>query len=291
MIEHTVRIGNRTLGNDHPCFIVAEIGINHNGNLEIAKKLIDIACEAGCDAVKFQKRDPESSVPDHMRNVMRETPWGLLSYLEYKRKIELGLREYSAIDSYCRKKKIMWFVSFWDEVSFETMERFDLPAYKIPSAKLNDGELIRLVRGGGSPVILSTGMSLIGDIDKAVKILNRRKCVLMQATSAYPCPNEEVNLSMIKILRDRYHTLVGYSGHELGIQISVAAKALGACCIERHITLDRAMWGSDQSASLEPQGIKRLVRDIRIIEQAMGDGIKRLEPSEKTVLQRLRPRV
>jgi N-acetylneuraminate synthase len=283
-----IRVGDQSIGEGHPVFIAAEIGINHNGDLNIAKRLIDVAVMAGCNAVKFQKRTPEKAVPSDYQNVMRETPWGLISYLDYRRKVEFGLDEYREIDRYCRERGIAWFASCWDEDSVNFIEQFTPPCYKIASASLTDASLLRKVHTTGRTIILSTGMSTIDEIDQAVAILGCENLVLAHSTSTYPCPPSELNLRMIPALRSRFHCPVGYSGHEVGLQTTYAAVTLGAAFVERHITLDRAMWGSDQAASIEPSGLIRLVRDIRVIEQALGDGIKRVYDSEMKARQRLR---
>lgn len=269
-------------------FIIGEIGINHNGNLETAKRLMDAAAEAGCNAVKFQKRTPELCVPAEQRDLIRETPWGRMTYLEYRRRVEFGLAEYEEIARYARAKGLIWFASSWDAESLAFMERFDPPCHKIASACLTDADLVRRHKDTGRPLLVSTGMSTMAQIDEAMAILGRERVVLMHTTSTYPCKPEELNLRMIGTLRDRYGVPVGYSGHEVGLQTTVAAVALGACAVERHITLDQAMWGSDQAASVEPHGMARLVRDIRIVESALGDGVKRVYESEVPVMQRLR---
>ncbi|MCA1906391.1 MAG: N-acetylneuraminate synthase family protein [Desulfarculus sp.] len=283
-----VRIGPKSVGPGQPVFIIAEIGINHNGDLELAKRLIDLALEAGCDAVKFQKRTPELCVPDAYRNVVRETPWGLMSYLDYRRRVEFGRDEYREIDRYCHQKGILWFASCWDTESVDFMAQFDTPCFKVASACLTDHELLAKVRQTGKPVVLSTGMSTMEEVDQAVEGLGRERLVITHCTSTYPCPPEELNLRMIQTLRQRFECPVGYSGHEVGLSPTLAAVVLGACLVERHITLDRAMWGSDQAASVERQGMIRLVRDIRQIEIALGDGVKRIYPSEAQARQRLR---
>jgi N-acetylneuraminate synthase len=283
-----VRIGRRLVGDGHPCFIVAEIGINHNGDVEIAKKLIDIAEAAGCDAVKFQKRTPELCVPAAQRNMMRETPWGYITYMAYREKVELGVAQYEEIDQYCRENDIMWFASCWDEPSAEFVKQFGVPCYKIASANLTDDDLLRHTRSVGKPILLSTGMSELHEIDHAVETLGSDELVLLHAVSTYPAFYEELNLRVIVSLRERYQVPVGYSGHETGLASSVAAVALGACVIERHITLDRSMWGSDQAASLEPTGLTRLVRDIRLIEKSMGTGVKKVIARELPMIARLR---
>lgn len=269
-------------------YIIAEIGINHNGSIDIAKKLIDAASLAGCNAVKFQKRTPELCVPLEQRNVRRETPWGLMSYMEYRERVEFGQKEYAEIDQYCRDKGIDWFVSAWDIPSVDFIEQFDPVCYKVASACITDHALLRHTAATGRTVILSTGMSTMEQIREAVSFFERDKLILAHSTSAYPCKPEELNLRMIPTLQNEFGVPVGYSGHEVGLQTTYAAVVLGACLIERHITLDRAMWGSDQAASIEPQGFMRLVRDIRIIEQALGDGVKRVYESERPLIARLR---
>jgi N-acetylneuraminate synthase len=283
-----IEIGGRPVGDGYPVYIIAEIGINHNGDLENAKKLIDAAALAGCDAVKFQKRTPELCVPEGQREVMRDTPWGLMTYLEYRQRIEFGLTEYGEIDRYCKEKNITWFASCWDEPSVDFIEQLEPACYKIASASLTDDGLLQHVNSKGRPIILSTGMSSLEEIRHAVSILNQNRLLIAHSTSSYPCKPEELNLRMIKALREEFNCPIGYSGHEVGLQTTYAAVVLGACFVERHITLDRAMWGSDQAASVEPWGYMRLVRDIRVIERALGDGAKKVYDSEKAMLHRLR---
>ncbi|HEY5670644.1 MAG TPA: N-acetylneuraminate synthase family protein [Anaerolineales bacterium] len=285
-----VKIGDRWVGEGHPVFIIAEIGINHNGNLHIAKRLVDVAFMAGCDGVKFQKRTPEKAVPPEFQNVMRETPWGIISYLEYRRMVEFGFKEYDDIDQYCKEKGIIWFASCWDEDSVDFIEQFSPPCYKIASASLTDIPLLEKVKSTGRPVILSTGMSTLEEIAASVELLGTEHLLIAHSTSTYPCPPEELNLRMIETLRERFDCPIGYSGHEVGLQTTYAAVTLGAAFVERHITLDRAMWGSDQAASVEPGGMIRLVRDIRVIERALGDGQKRVYDSELKAREKLRRR-
>ena len=284
----TRKIGARFVGAGQPAYVIAEIGINHNGDLAIAKKLIDAAALAGCDAVKFQKRTPDLCVPPEQKNLIRETPWGLVSYLDYRHRVELGENEYREIDRYCREKGIAWFASCWDEPSVDFIERFDPVCYKVASASLTDATMLAKLRATGRPLILSTGMSTMEEIRGAVARLDLDRLLLAHATSSYPCRPEQLNLRMIQTLQREFLCPVGYSGHEVGLQTTCAAVALGACLVERHITLDRAMWGSDQAASLEPSGIHRLVRDIRLVEIAQGDGVKRVFEREIPVLQKLR---
>ncbi|MEJ5241428.1 MAG: N-acetylneuraminate synthase family protein [Anaerolineales bacterium] len=284
-----VKLGNRWVGDGHPTYIIAELGINHNGDLEIAKAMIDAAVHAGVDAVKFQKRTPEVCTPPEQQKQMRETPWGYITYLEYRYKVEFGLEEYREIDRYCKEKGIPWFASVWDEPSVDFMEQFDTPAYKIPSAALTDHNLLRYVRRTGRPIILSTGMSTMEQIRRAVDVLGTENLIITHCTSTYPCEPEELNLRMIQTLRNEFPNVpIGYSGHEVGLVPSAVAVALGACLVERHLTLDRAMWGSDQAASVEPGGFERLVKYIRVTEAALGDGIKRVYESEKPSLRKLR---
>jgi N-acetylneuraminate synthase len=283
-----VTIGGQPVGEGHPVYVIAEIGLNHNGEVKIAKQLIDAAALAGCNAVKFQKRTPELCVPPEQRNVMRETPWGTMTYMDYRYRVEFGEEQFAEIDRYCKSKEIAWFASCWDEPSVDLIERFDPPCYKVASASLTDDELLKHTAATGKPVIISTGMSTIEEIDHGVSLLNFNKLLIAHATSTYPCRPEELNLRMIGTLKARYNSPIGYSGHEVGLQTTLAAATLGACFVERHITLDRAMWGSDQAASVEPAGFQRLVRDIRVIEKAMGDGVKRVYDSEVPIRQKLR---
>ena len=284
-----IMLGKRLVGDGHPAFIVAEIGINHNGNLAIAKQMIDAAVHAGADAVKFQKRTPEICTPPEQQKQMRETPWGYITYLDYRQKVEFGEAEYREIDQYCREKGIPWLVSVWDEQAVDFMEGFDTPAYKIPSASLTDHNLLRHVRRTGKPVIMSTGMSTMQQIRESVNVIGMKDLVIMHCTSTYPCEPEELNLRMIETMRTEFpDNPIGYSGHEVGLVPSAVAVALGACIVERHLTLDRAMWGSDQAASVEPGGFERLVKYIRVSEASLGDGVKKVYESEKLSLKRLR---
>ena len=287
-MARAIEIGGKPVGESHPVYVIAEIGINHNGDMSVAKRLIDVAVGTGCDAVKFQKRTPEVSVPPEQRDVMRETPWGTMTYLEYRHRVEFGESEYTEIDSYCREKGIAWFASPWDGPSVDFLEAFSPVCYKIASACLTDDELLRHVRSMGRPTMLSTGMSTIEQIRHAVGILDADRTMIAHCTSSYPCKPEELNLRMIQTLAREFDCPIGYSGHEVGLQTTVATIALGACFVERHITLDRAMWGSDQAASVEPQGLARLVRDVRVVERAMGDGVKRVYDSELPIMEKLR---
>jgi len=287
-MSKTVQLGKRTVGEGAPCFIIGEIGINHNGDIEIAKKLISVAAHAGADAVKFQKRTPELAVPPDQRDILRETPWGVMTYMDYRYKVEFGEAEYAEIDSYCKQMGIDWFVSPWDEPSVDFIEKFAPVTYKVASASLTDISLLKKINATGRPVILSSGMSTMEQIEEGVKQIDPDKVLLAHSTSSYPCKPAELNLRMIETLKAKYDFPIGYSGHEVGLQTTSAAVLLGASFVERHITLDRAMWGSDQAASVEPPGLIRLVRDIRELEEALGDGVKKVYDSELPGLKKLR---
>ncbi|MEY9214388.1 N-acetylneuraminate synthase family protein [Thermobifida halotolerans] len=283
-----VAIGDLLVGPGQPTYVIGEIGINHNGDVDIARQLIEVAAEAGCHAVKFQKRTPEICVPKEQQSKIRQTPWGEMTYLEYKHRVEFGRDEYTEIAKICDDHGLHWFASPWDVPSVEFLESFDVVTHKVASASITDHELLRALAATGKPIILSTGMSTIEEIDAAVELFDRDKLIIMHSTSTYPMPEEEANLRTIQTLQERYGVPVGYSGHERGLQISLAAVTLGAVAVERHITLDRAMWGSDHAASLEPTGLQHLVRDIRVIEKALGDGVKRVFPGEEEPRKRLR---
>lgn len=284
---NNISFGNRKVGNGHPCYIIAEIGINHNGDIEIAKKLIDLAKVAGCDAVKFQKRTVDVVYSAEELAKPRESPYGDTNG-DLKYGLEFELEEYQEIDRYCKEKKIDWFASCWDEGSVDFIDKFDVPCYKVASASLTDDELMRHTRSKGRPIILSTGMSTLEQVDHVVEIFDKNDLAILHTTSTYPANYDELNLSVIPMLIERYGVPVGYSGHETGIPTSVAAVALGACIVERHITIDRTMWGSDHAASLGPSGILQMMRDIRLLEMAMGDGIKRVIEREKPIMKKLR---
>ncbi len=287
-MSRTIEIAGRRVGSGEPAFVIAEIGINHNGDLGVAKMLVDAAKVAGCDAVKFQKRTPELCVPPDQKDLLRETPWGLITYMDYRYRVEFGKDEYREIDQYCRERDIIWFASVWDEGSVDFLEAFDPPCLKIPSAALTDHQLLRHARATGRPVILSTGMSTMEQIRAAVDTLGTKDLLITHCTSAYPSTPDELNLRVIASLQKKFDCPIGYSGHEVGLQTTYAAVLQGACLVERHITLDRAMWGSDQAASVEPSGFMRLVRDIRTIERALGDGVKKVYESELPIMKKLR---
>ena len=282
-----IRIGSKLVGSGKPCYVIAEIGINHNGDIDLAKRLINVASGAGCDAVKFQKRTIDVVYTSEELAKPRESPFGMTNG-DLKRGLEFGQEEYEEIDRYCREVKIEWFASCWDEASVDFIAQFKVPCFKIASASLTDDNLLRHTRAVGKPIILSTGMSTINEVDHAVEVLGKQNLILLHACSTYPAFYDELNLHVINVLLERYGVPVGYSGHETGLPSSVAAAVLGACIIERHITLDRSMWGSDHAASLEPNGITRLIRDVRLIEKSMGDGVKRVLEREQPIIKKLR---
>ena len=271
-------------------FLIAEIGINHNGSLNLAKKLIDLAKENGFNAVKFQKRNPNISTPEDQKNKLRITPWGEISYLEYKKKIEFGKKEFDEINRYCKKKKIIWFPSAWDLDSQKFLKKYKLKYNKIASAMLTNHKLLEEVSKERKMTLISTGMSYIKDIARCIKIFKKNKCkfILMHCVSTYPCPIEKLNLNMIITLRNKFKCEVGYSGHESEVSPSILAYFLGARYIERHITLDRSMWGTDQSASLSGSGMKNLSDILLKLPKVLGDGIKKISPEEKNLLSKFK---
>jgi len=285
----TISIGSNLVGTGHPVYVIAEIGLNHNGSVELAKQMIDVAAEAGAQAVKFQKRTPEISTPEHMKSVMRETPWGTMTYLDYRYRVEFDREQYIEVGDHATLRGLDWFASPWDEPAVAFLEDLNVVAHKVASASVTDIGMLRALAATGKPVILSTGMSTMDQIDAAVHELAGSPLIVLHATSSYPMPSEEANLRMIPTLAARFPELpIGYSGHERELQISLAAVALGATVVERHLTLDRGMWGSDHSASLEPADFSQLVRDIRVLEEALGDGVKRVFPGELAPLAKLR---
>jgi len=282
-----VKIGNKIIGEGEQVFVIAEIGINHNGDINIAKKLIDEAIVAGCDAVKFQKRTIEIVYTPEELEKPRENPFGSTNG-DLKRGLEFGEKEYEEINRYCKEKDIIWFASPWDIKSVDFLEKFNVPCYKIASASLTDDELLRYIKSKGKPIILSTGMSSVEQIKRAVEIIGEDNLIILHCTSTYPSADEELNLKVISWLKENFNCPIGYSGHEVGVYSSLVSAVLGTCVVERHITLDRAMWGSDQAASLEPNGLNRLVRDIRLLPVWFGDGEKIVYESEKPIIQKLR---
>ena len=271
-------------------FVIAEAGINHNGDIAIAKRLIDMAKASGCDAVKFQKRTPEVCVPEAMRNIMRETPWGDMTYFDYKKKIEFGSEEYDEIDAYCIEVGISWSASAWDIPCLEFLDKYDLPFHKIASALATYLPFIKRVAEDGRLTYASTGMCTWEQIDQLVQVFSDANCplVLMHTISTYPADESQLNLRMISTLAERYRLPIGYSGHEPSVSPSITAAALGAVAIERHITLDRSMWGTDHSASLEPSGLNYLVGALRKIPSSLGDGVRRVVPGEADIAKKMR---
>jgi N-acetylneuraminate synthase len=287
----TINIDGLLIGDYQPVYMIAEVGINHNGDLQIAKKLIDAASATNWDCVKFQKRTPELCVPDHQKGVMRDTPWGRIAYLEYRYKVEFEQEQYNYIDKYCKEKPIAWTASIWDLKSLEFLLQYNIPFIKVPSAKLTEHEFLIESSITGKPVILSTGMSTVEEIDSAVNVLEKNSkgnYILMHANSSYPAPTAELNLRVINFLRERYGCLVGYSGHEYDLEPSVIAASLGACVIERHVTLDHNMWGSDQAASLEVHAMDMLLKRIKDVNLFLGDGTKKITEKEMEVRMKLR---
>lgn len=282
-----VTLGEREIGPGRPCFFLAEIGINHNGSVETAKKLVAAAMLAGCEAVKFQKRTVDVVYSPDELSAARESPFGTTNG-DLKRGLEFGAQEYASIRDHCSASDIMWLASCWDEEAVDFIDQFDPPAYKVASASLTDDRLLEHTRSKGKPVIISTGMSSLAEIDHAVEVLGRDDLIVLHCTSTYPSSIDELNLRCIDSLAKRFAVPIGYSGHEVGLATSIAAVVLGASLVERHITLDRAMWGSDQAASVEPHGFARLVRDARSCEKAMGDGVKCVYESEIPIARKLR---
>lgn len=289
MNKRETMVGGRLIGNGHPCFVIGEIGINHNGSIDIAKKIIEGAKSAGCDAVKFQKRTPEICTPKDQWYIERDTPWGRMTYIDYRYKVEFGIDQYSEIDKYCKEIGIIWFASCWDEAAVDFIEQFNPPLYKTASASLTDHDLLVKHKNLKKPLIISTGMSTIKEIEDAIDVFGSEDLLIAHSTSSYPAKNNELNLRMINTLKEKYPGVpIGYSGHEVGLAPTWAAVSLGACFVERHITLDRAMWGTDQAASVEIGGFQRLIDNIRDIEASLGDGVKKVYDSEIPVMKKLR---
>jgi N-acetylneuraminate synthase len=290
-IPQKIKVGGRVIGNNEPVYLIAEISINHNGDLQIAKRLIDATWATGWDCAKFQKRTPDICVPDQQKNVIRQTPWGEMTYLEYKKRIEFQKKEYDYIDRYCNEKPLHWTASVWDMQSLEFLLNYEVPFIKIPSAKITDRTLVEESAKSGKPVFLSTGMSTLAEIDEAVNILEQhtsKNYVLFHCNSTYPAKLEELNMQMIKTLKERYGCLVGYSGHEEEIMPATLAPVYGACVVERHITLDHKMWGTDQAASLEIRGMSFLAARVHEVKLIAGDGIKTIYPGEEKMREKLR---
>ena len=286
-MKKTVTIGKKKIGDGQPCFIIAEIGINHNGSVDLAKKMIDIAVTTGCDAVKFQKRTVDVVYTKEELAKERKSVFGNTNG-DLKRGLEFGKREYKQIDEYCKKKGIMWFASCWDEGSVDFIEQFNPPCYKIASACLTDDNLLKYTKSKGKPILLSTGMSTMKQIKHAISLLGEDNLIVMHCTSTYPSNADEMNLRVIETFRKQFSCPIGYSGHERGITPSVLAVALGASVVERHITTDRTNWGSDQAASLETAGLYHMVRDIRQTPILLGDGKKVVYPRELPIIDKLR---
>lgn len=291
MANANIEYGDLKLGYNHPTYLIGEIGINHNGDMQIIKRLIDSAFACGWDCVKFQKRTPDLAVPEHQKNVMRDTPWGRMTYLEYKKRIELTKEQFDYIDAYCKEKPISWSCSPWDLPSLEFLFQYDLPWIKIASASLTDLELLKEAAKTFKPILVSTGMSTVEEIDAAVNILEKYgkgDYALLHTNSAYPAKDTELNLRRIKTLKERYNCIVGYSGHEYDINPTVIAATLGAKIIERHITVDHNLWGTDQKSSLEVRGMDYLARRVRAIDVYLGDNQIEVTESELPVRDKLR---
>lgn len=291
MANKRIKIGNRYVGEGEPLYLIAEIGINHNGDMQIAKKLIDATFATGWDCAKFQKRTPEICVPENQKNIMRSTPWGEMTYLEYKYRVEFEKKEYDYIDKYCSEKPIDWTSSVWDMPSLEFLLKYEIPFIKIPSAKITELELVTECAKSGKPVFISTGMSTIEEVDTAVQILEKHangNYVLFHTNSTYPSKIDELNLQMIKTLKNRYDCIVGYSGHEYDIEPTVIAPVFGASVIERHVTLDHKMWGTDHAASLEVRGMDMLEKRVRTTKTIVGNGIKTISCGEEKIREKLR---
>jgi N-acetylneuraminate synthase len=283
-------LGNKSLTDDSDPFFIAEIGINHNGSLELAKQMIDMASMLGCGAVKFQKRTPELCVPEQQKNKPKDTPWGEMTYFEYKKKMEFGEKEYAEINRYCKEKKMLWTASAWDILSLRFIEKFDISFHKVASAKITDKELLEEIKKTKKPVIISTGGTTLEQIRKAVCFLEDTNDVaILHCNSGYPAKDDELNLKVIETFKKEFpDKIIGYSGHEEGISATLVAATLGAKIIERHITLDRAMWGTDQAASIEYSGLRRLLRDLKKLNTWCGDGTKKVYETEKKIMEKLR---
>ncbi|GHS95063.1 sialic acid synthase [Planctomycetales bacterium] len=290
-MNRQINLGDRLVGDNEAVYFIAEIGINHNGDLQAAKKLLDATFATDWDCAKFQKRTPDICVPEKQKSVLRQTPWGEMTYLAYRRRVEFQKAEYDIIDRYCREKPLTWTASVWDLPSLEFLAAYKTPFIKIPSAKITDLELVEESAKLGKPVFLSTGMSTLEEIDAAVNLLEKhltKNYLLFHVNSTYPAKLDELNLSVIGTLKERYDCLVGYSGHEQELMPSQIASIYGACAIERHITLDHTMWGSDQAASLELHGMDLLVKRVRATKKIIGNGVKIITDGEMKIREKLR---
>jgi len=290
-MQNKLKIGSRFIGDNEPVYLIAEIGINHNGDLQIAKKLMDAAWATGWDCAKFQKRTPDICVPEDQRNIIKQTPWGEMTYLAYKHRIEFQKQEYDYIDKYAKEKPLDWSASAWDLPSLEFLMNYDIPFLKIPSAKITDKELVEQAAKAGKPLFISSGMSTIEEVDNAVNIIEKylsKNYVLFHCNSTYPAKLEELNLQVIGTLKERYNCLVGYSGHEYDIMPATLVPVYGACVIERHITLSHDMWGTDQAASIEVRGMDFLAKRIHSVKTIIGDGIKTISADEEKMRDKLR---
>ncbi len=283
------KIINNYINSQNSVYFIGEIGINHNGDLDLAKRIMKEAKVSGFSAVKFQKRNPEITTPEEVKDNLRETPWGNMTYLEYKFKIEFQKREYDEINKYAKELNIDWFASCWDEESLDFINRYDVPCIKIASACITNKKLMNQHVKTEKPLIMSTGMSSLDQIEKAFNILSQNPLAILHSTSTYPCPPEELNLNMIKTMKSLYpKNPIGYSGHESGLSTSIAAAVIGAKIIERHITIDRSLWGTDQAASLGPEGMRKLIGSVNSVIKSLGDGIKKVYPSEQKSITNLR---
>ena len=282
-----IKISNKQIDNNSKTFFIAEIGINHNGSIKNAEKLIKECKKAGADAVKFQKRTIEKVYSSDELMKPRDSVFGKTNG-DLKRGLEFSKTDYQKIDKICKDLDIIWFASCWDIESVDFMEDMNVPCYKIASASLTDKDLLNYTKNTNKPIILSTGMSTEDEIEKATRIIGEDKLIILHCTSSYPCALDELNLSYIHKLKEKYKCPIGYSGHEVGLSTTLAAVAMGAKVVERHVTLDRSLWGSDQSASIEPVGLNKLIRDIKAFEQALGDGKKIVYDTEKPILEKLR---
>ena len=290
-MPNKIKTGSRYIGDNEPIYLIAEIGINHNGDIQIAKKLMDATWATGWDCVKFQKRTPDICVPENQKNTIKQTPWGEMTYLDYKKKMEFSKNNYDYLDKYAKEKPLEWTASVWDLPSLEFIIQYDIPFLKIPSAKITDKELVEETAKAGKPLFISSGMSTLEEVDNAVNILEKylsKNYILFHCNSTYPAKTDELNLQVIETLKQRYDCLVGYSGHEYDLMPSTIAPIFGACVIERHITLDHEMWGTDQASSIGVRGMDFLVKRINSVKTIVGDGIKNISAGEEEIRKKLR---